>query len=264
MKKIGIVGIGFMGSAVARAIRRGEEEVSISIVEKDPVRRDVAIREFGASDYTDQPAQLMDSCDLVVLAVKPQDLATSAAALRGSRNQPPILSVLAGTTIETLARKFESDRIVRIMPNLAASIGRAVIGMSVGPGIQGADRTLCRSVIDPMGTILEVPEETLGAITGLSGSGIAFAFSFIHSLALGGVAEGIPYATALSGATEVVASAAALMAEGNIHPEEMVSRVASPGGTTIAGLTELYERSFTATVIAAVNAAAERSREIES
>lgn len=263
MKQIGIVGLGFMGSAVVRSVRSRHPAVSIGMVEKDSARRDIASGEYGARDYTERPAELIADSDLVVLAVKPQDFPAVAPSLAAGDSSPLYLSVLAGTSIETLTRRLGSERIVRIMPSLVAEIGRAVVGMSFGPGIRGADRTLAHDVVDGMGTVLEVQEPLLAAITGLSGSGVAFAFSFVHALALGGVAQGLPYGTALDGALEVVGGAAALLKEQAVHPEEMVSRVASPAGTTIAGLRELYEGAFTASVIAAVGAAADRARELE-
>lgn len=263
MKQIGLVGFGFMGSAVVRSVRTQFPKLSIGMVEKDTARRDIAASEYGARDYTDRPAELIAESDAIVIAVKPQDFAAIAPQISAGENSPLYISVLAGTSIETLSRRLGTDRIVRIMPSLVAEIGRAVVGMSFGPGVGKADRKLAHSVADGMGTVMEVQEPILAAITGLSGSGVAFVFSFIHALALGGVSQGIPYTAALEGAREVVGGAAALLTESGLHPEEMVSRVASPAGTTIAGLTELYEGSFSATVIAAVGAAADRARELE-
>lgn len=264
MKQIGMVGLGFMGSALVRSVRKNHPKLPIGMIEKDPARRDIASAEYGVRDYTDRASELIEESDLIVIAVKPQDLASVAPSIRTDAAAPLYLSVLAGTSIDTLSRLLGSDRIVRIMPSLVAEIGRAVVGMSFGPGIAAEDRSLCRTIVQGMGTVLEVEEPLLAAVTGFSGSGVAYVFSFIHALALGAVAQGLPYAAALEGALEVVGGATALLAESNAHPEEMVSRVASPAGTTIAGLTELYERSFTATVIAAVTAAAERARALES
>lgn len=263
MKQIGIVGFGFMGSAIVRSVRSRFPAVSIGMIEKDPARRDIAAGEYGARDYTDRPAELISESDVVVLAIKPQDFAAIAPSIAAAGNSPLYISVLAGTSVETLTKRLGSERIVRIMPSLVAEIGRAVVGMSFGPGVRGEDKARAHEVVDGMGTVLEVQEPLLAAITGLSGSGVAFVFSFIHALAMGGVAQGISYAMALEGALEVVGGASALLKETAVHPEEMVSRVASPAGTTIAGLRELYDGAFTASVIAAVGAAAERARELE-
>jgi pyrroline-5-carboxylate reductase len=234
------------------------------MVEKDPVRREFGATEFGAREYHDRPADLVAESDLVVLAVKPQDVERACDALRTDDGSIPlIVSVLAGTTIERLTSLLGTARIVRVMPNLAADIGRAVVGVCYSAATTHEDRETCRSLLDAMGTILEVREELIAAITGLSGSGIAFAFEFIHALALGGVAEGLTYADALRGAREVVGSAADLLIESGAHPQEMVSRVASPAGTTIAGLAAMYRGAFTATVIEAVSNAADRSRQLE-
>lgn len=150
------------------------------------------------------------------------------------------------------------------MPNLAADIGKAVVGVAFGPGVQHVTRQAFLTTFSGLGTLLEVPEERIAAITGVSGSGVAFTFRFIHALALGGVHQGLPYHQSLTAARDVVESAALLLRDNGIHPEEMVSRVCSPGGTTIEGIRMLAAKGMEDAVISAVAAAADRSRELES
>lgn len=263
MERIGLIGAGFMGTSLAAAVRTARADIKIGVVEKDTERRAAAVRRLGAEDFTDRPQELLRESDLVILAVKPQDLEATAIACGTETPRAILLSVLAGTPAARVAAAFGGVPVVRIMPNLAAEIGQAVTGISYPDTLSEDLRQEIASLLKPSGTLIDVPERLISAVTGLSGSGIAFAFQFIHALAMGGTAEGVAYPQALRAAIDVTASAAALLAHNGVHPEEMVSRVCSPAGTTIAGVRSLADGGFTATVMDAVSAAARRSREIE-
>ncbi len=272
MNKIALIGAGFMGSAVARALRQTDPSITIGVVEKDDTRRNTAITELGARDFSADPAEVVSWADLVVLAIKPQDLESAAAALfagarftdrSGSESTTPFVSILAGTSLDTLESVLRTDRLIRLMPNLAAEIGKSVTGVTVGSGITDTQRDSILRLLEGVGTLVDIPESRMAAITALSGSGIAFVFEFIDAMAMGAVLEGIPYNQALPAALDVVESAALLLRENGVHPEEMVSRVCSPSGTTVTGIRALARGRMRATVIDALGAAAERSRELE-
>lgn len=260
MKRILVVGTGFMGSAVARAIQRADGSVEVGIVEKNPDRRRQAVDQLHARDFSDSISGGTNWAELVVLAVKPQDAAAVAPALSGVSATTPLLSVLAGTPISRIAELTGAAMVVRIMPNLAVAIGKAVTGISFSDSVDDALRGDVVRLLGGMGTLVEVREELMHAVTGTSGSGIAFGFAFVEALAMAGVEQGIPWSQALVMATDVVESAALLLREEAVHPAELVSRVCSPGGTTIAGVRALEEGGFTAAVMDAVRAAADRSR----
>lgn len=263
MDTIGIIGTGFMGSSLAGAIRTNYPDITIGIVEKDSHKRAAAVSGFSATDYTGDPAALLRDSQAVILAIKPQDLEAFAALLPEGEIGIPLISVLAGTPTDRIARTLKATAVVRIMPNLAAEIGRAVIGITFPAAMSGGVREEIRSLLGGAGSLVEVEERLMSTITALSGSGIAFAFEFINALALGGVSEGLPYPQALRAAADVVASAAAVLESTQVHPQEMVSRVCSPAGTTIAGVQALAEGRFQATVMEAVQKSAERSRTLE-
>lgn len=263
MDNIGIIGTGFMGSSLASAIRTKYPNIKIGIVEKDSQKRDSAVRQFDATDYTSDVAGLLGDAQAVILAIKPQDLEKLAVQLPDTKIDTPIISVLAGTPTDRIARTLRASSVVRIMPNLAAEIGRAVIGITFPFAMSDSDQDEIRALLAGAGSLVEVEERLMSTITALSGSGIAFAFEFINALALGGVSEGLPYPQAVRAAADVVASAAAVLESKQVHPEEMVSRVCSPAGTTIAGVQALAEGRFQATVMDAVQKAAQRSRTLE-
>ncbi len=263
MKNIGIIGTGYMGTAVMRGILKTAPHVQFGMVEKDGSRRDYCTRELGALDFTAKPAELFGFSDMVILAIKPQDLESLADSIGKIDADSLILSMLAGTPITRIGGLLGVRRIIRIMPNLAADIGKAVTGITFSREIEYGVRTEVHRILQGLGTLLEVREDQLAAVTGISGSGIAFALEFIDALAMGGVLEGLPYGQAVQAARDVVESAAALMKESESSPSELVRRVCSPGGTTVQGVRALKAGQFDATVMTAVEAAARRSRELE-
>jgi pyrroline-5-carboxylate reductase len=253
-----------MGFSLASAIRERHSQVEFGVVEKYQPHRERSISVLGAQDFTDSPGDLASWSDVVILAVKPQDLSTVGDGLRGTLGTTPVVSMLAGTSIDRIADALATERIIRIMPNLAAEIGRAVIGFSAAAAVEAEVADAARTLLSSAGLLVEVPEHLMATITAISGSGIAFVFEFIHAMAMGGVSEGLPYRQALSATLEVVASAAALIEKSDVHPEEMVSRVCSPGGTTIAGVRALADGKFQGTLMEAMARSAARSRELES
>jgi pyrroline-5-carboxylate reductase len=264
MQSIGFIGMGFMGGALARAIHSSHSGISFHIIEKDPERRSTALHDLNAVDHSDDISGLLREVDAVFLAVKPQDLSLVAPTMQAHLDNTLVISMLAGTSLERLGTSLNTQRLIRIMPNLGAQVGQAVIGITIGTGVTPKASSQVQELLSAAGAVVPLPEHQMAAITGLAGSGIAYAFRFVHSLAMGAVQEGMPYSTALSAAIDMVISAGTVLRETGVAPEEMVSRVCSPGGTTIAGVRALEDGGFSATVMEAVHRAAERSRELES
>ena len=275
MRRLGIIGYGHMGRSIVGGLAREIPDLEVGIVEKDPDRRREA-QESGSGgdaaegvsvqDFTDRVPDLGSWADVTVLAIKPQDLADFAEAVGSDLDDAALVSILAGTPISTIESLLRPERLCRFMPNLAALVGEAAVGVSFGAGESAADsdfRSHAFAVARAIGAPVEVREDLLAAVTGVSGSGLAYAFRFVHALALGGTLEGMTYEQALETATQMVYGAATLLRENREHPEAMLSKVTSPGGTTIAGVKALEEGAFTDTVMAAVSAAAQRAREME-
>ncbi len=206
--------------------------------------------------------QLVASSETIVLAVKPQHVPHLARELSGTFTNQLLISVVAGLTIERLATHFGTSRIIRVMPNAPCLIGRGASAMAVGADATSEDRQFVESMMSGVGRVHVVGEELLDAVTGLSGSGPAYVALFIEALSDGGVRMGLPRATALELAAQTVAGAAQMIIDGTLHPAQVKDQVASPGGTTIAGIQALEERGFRGTTMAAVVAATERSRSL--
>lgn len=207
---------------------------------------------------------VLDACDVVVLAVKPQVLpGVLAEVVPAVRPEHLIVSIAAGVTLRALADALgESTRLVRVMPNTPCLVGASASGFSPGASATPDDAAVVERLFGAVGVAHRVPEHLLDAVTGLSGSGPAFAYLFIEALADGGVKCGLPRAVAQALAAQTVLGAAKMVLETGQHPGALKDAVASPGGTTIAGLHALEKAAFRAAAMGAVEAASARAQEL--
>jgi pyrroline-5-carboxylate reductase len=206
---------------------------------------------------------------VLVLALKPQQLdglLQSLTPLPPPPSPPPglarplLVSVLAGVGLQRLQRSFPGWDVVRCVPNAPALVRRGLIGLSVAGSLEPAARQLAHALLSPVGRVLDLPEAQLDAFLALTSSGPAFMAVVIEALADGGVAAGLPRAQALELAQAMAAGSLELLEQRQLHPAELKDMVASPGGTTIAGLRRLEAAGIRSALIEAVLAAYDRSR----
>ncbi|MFQ3620365.1 MAG: pyrroline-5-carboxylate reductase dimerization domain-containing protein, partial [Spirochaetales bacterium] len=201
---------------------------------------------------------------LTLIAVKPQDARSLLEEIAPFSEGKGFISLMAGKTLAFLQQYLKTALLCRYMPNLAAMYGKAAIGVSFPVNLEDVGfKSTCREIAQAVGLPLEIPETLMPTITGLSGSGIAFVFHYIHALALGGVKTGLPYPTALQTVLQVMEGAIEVLRKTGDPPSTWLTRVTSPAGTTIEGLQVLEEASVTAAVLGAVEAASRRAQELE-
>ncbi len=261
----GFVGAGKMATALARGLVSAGVAEPGSIVASDPLeaaRNDFAAATGGRAVAGN--AEVAAGADVLVLAVKPQGLGPVLAELRPLVGPGHlVVSVVAGATLATLAEGLgPSPRLVRVMPNTPALIGAGASGYCLGPNAGPDDEALVAACLGAVGLARRVPESQLDAVTGLSGSGPAFVYVMIEALADGGVRAGLPRETAIALAAQTVMGAARMVLETGLHPGVLKDQVASPGGTTIAGLHALERAGLRGALIDAVEAASRRSAEL--
>ncbi len=262
MNRIGILGFGNMGSALAAGLQRaGAFAVTVNDVRAERTRE--ARERFGLA-VVDDKKELFAGSDIVVLAVKPQEWRGLAPLLGGMGRGRAVISIMAGVGLAGIREELQADAVARFMPNLAAREARALVGVAFGEPAPEPFREAAFDVARAIGTPLEVPEHLMAAITGISGSGIAFVFAFLHALALGGVSVGLAYPKALTAALATVEGAVEVVRGSGENPVEWITRVASAAGTTIRGLEALEAGGFTHAVMKAVEQAAARAAEMES
>ena len=267
-ERIGFVGAGQMARAMASGFVRSELVHPAQITASDP--HSAATEEFGravpGAKLSRDNSQVLAESDVVFLAVKPQQMQHVLAELRGKVTADHlVISIAAGVKLATLAQGLDrTGRLLRVMPNTPCLVGQSASGFCLGPGATAADGELVRRLLESVGRALPVEEKLLDAVTGLSGSGPAFVYVIIEALSDGGVRMGLPRDVAMQLAAQTVKGAAEMVLSTNDHPAVLKDRVASPGGTTIAGLQALEGGGVRAALIAAVEAAARRSAELGS
>ncbi len=261
-RTVGTIGGGNMAEAILQGlVRSGYEAAQLLASDPVPERREHLSRKLGVRT-TDSNLELVEASEVVVLAVKPQQLEAALDTL--PRDGGPLyLSIAAGVTLATLRRWLGSgSRIVRAMPNTPALIGAGITAIADDTGAAAEDLERAEVVLGSVGDVVRVPERLLDAVTGLSGSGPAYVYLFIEALCEAGVREGLPAPVARDLAVQTVLGAASMVRETGEHPALLRERVTSPGGTTAAGLAVLERLGLRAALFAAVEAATARSREL--
>jgi len=262
---IGFIGGGQMARALAGGLVRGGLTSAERLVVFDPAeaaRAEFTAQVPGARLLADNRA-VIAAADVIVLAVKPQKADAVMEEVRGCCAPGKLLvSILAGTPLARLCAGLGTQRVVRVMPNTPCLVGVGAAGYALGPGATRQDAQRVGELLGAVGLALEVDESQLDAVTGLSGSGPAFVYTVIEALSDGGVRMGLPRAAATRLAAQTVLGAAQMVLTTGEHPGVLKDRVASPGGTTIAGLQALEERGLRAALMAAVQAATGRSVEL--
>ena len=263
--RIAFIGGGNMAEALLAGLLRKGVAVAEHLTVSDPDvhRRELLAERFGVAVHADNRTAAQGA-ELVVFCVEPQVLdAVLDEVVSSLQSRPLVISVAAGYPISRLQAHLETaTRLVRAMPNTPSTIGEGVTAVSLAPGLSSEDQDRTRCLFESVGKVVVVEERLMDAVTGLSGSGPAYVFAMIEALADGGVLMGLPRGTAQVLAAQTVAGAARMLLEQGTHPAVLKDRVASPGGTTIAGLSSLEQGRLRATLMSAVTAAAQRSQEL--
>lgn len=264
-EKIGVIGAGKIGSAIARGVIRAGLANKASVMASDvsAALRQAVGAELGVKT-TDDNCELCDFADIVIIAVKPQIVDPVAREIAKKLGKTKLLvSVAAGVPLARIEAELERGaRVVRVMPNIACVVGAGAAGYAGGKNATSADLEKVGAILNSFGIGMAVEEKYLDAVTGLSGSGPAYVFLFMEALADGGVQVGLARDVALKLAMQTVYGAAKMALESNKHLGELKDEVTSPAGTTIAGLYAMEQKGFHGTVMDAVVSATRRSQEL--
>ena len=261
---IGFIGAGQMARALASGFVNSGLVAPERIVAADPLESALAAfrKAVPAARTVADNATLAREADVLFLATKPQHVLPALADAKSQIGDKLLVSIAAGVNLKTLSGALAEARLVRVMPNTPCLIGQSASGYCMGPRATAADGQLVAQLLGAVGRAIAVDEKLLDAVTGLSGSGPAFVFVMIEALSDGGVRMGLPRDVAMALAAQTVRGAAQMVLETGEHPSVLKDRVASPGGTTIAGLQALEAGGLRAALMAAVEAATRRSIEL--
>ncbi|XP_060195970.1 pyrroline-5-carboxylate reductase [Lycium barbarum] len=261
--KVGFIGAGKMAESIARGV------VKSGILPANRIRtahsgsaRRTAFESIGVTVFENNN-QVVEDSDVIIFSLKPQVVKNVVSQLKPILSEKKLLvSVAAGLKLKDLQEWAGQGRFIRVMPNTPSAVGEAATVFTLGEKATTEDGELISQLFGAIGKVWKADEKLFDAVTGLSGSGPAYVFLAIEALADGGVAAGLPRELALGLASQTVLGAASMVTGMAKHPGQLKDDVASPGGTTIAGIHELEKSGFRGILMNAVVGAAKRSREL--
>ena len=265
-KKIGLIGSGNMGEALISGLISSGSAPSKNIICSDvrEERLEFIKDTYGITTTTDN-LQVVTWSNIIVYAVKPQIMASVLKQTADSLDMSKlIISIAAGVPMAAIESSLNKElRLIRVMPNVAASVKEGAAAIAAGENAREEDIQLAMSIFNSVGKSVFLKENYLmDAVTGLSGSGPAYIFLIVDALADAGVKVGLSRRDALFLSIQTVLGAAKMLLETKTHPGELKDMVTSPGGTAIAGLHTLEKGGLRTTLIDAVEAATIRSKQL--
>jgi len=261
-RKTGFIGTGNMGSALVKAAAKAIEKGNLLISDRTASKAAALAEEAGATVSNNNA--IASSCGTIFLGVKPQMMAEMlgeiAPVLKLRTDDFVLVSMAAGVTIERIRAMAGGDYpVIRIMPNLAVTVGESMILYSVSDNVPADGVPSFRDMLRFAGAFDELPESLMDVGCAISGCGPAFVFMFIEALSDGAVGCGLPREKAMKYAAQTLYGASKLMLVSGKHPAELKDQVANPGGATIVGIHALENRGFRAAAIEAINSAYQKT-----
>jgi pyrroline-5-carboxylate reductase len=262
-QRIAILGAGVMGETLLSAILRSGRSAADIVISEKREERAAELREAYGVTVTGNAEAVADA-DVILLVVKPQDVAALLGEIADSvRADAIVVSLAAGITIGTMTSALPDGlSVLRAMPNTPALVGEGMFGVSPGPGVSDEQVAAVVALLESGGKVVVVDEAQQDALTAVSGSGPAYVFYLAEAMIAGGVQAGLDADTARTLTAQTLVGASKLLAESDETAEELRRRVTSPNGTTHAAITTFDEHGVKDGLIAGVAAAAARSAEL--
>jgi pyrroline-5-carboxylate reductase len=262
--KIAFIGGGAMGEAMIRCLltRKVVMPQDVTVSDVSPVRRKLLIREYGVNTLADNK-KAAARADVIVLAVKPQNLHQVMGEVKGLVSRKLVLSIVAGASLSDLSEGLDHSSVVRAMPNMPAQIGEAMTVWTATAETQQEQKQLSQRVLAALGREIYVADERyLNMATALSASGPAYVFLFIEALIDAGVHIGLPRDMARELVVQTVIGSTHTVEKVGRHPADLRNTVTSPGGTTTEALHQLEKGGFRSLLLEAVAAAYEKTKHL--
>lgn len=266
-KKLGLVGGGAMGEALARGVVNAglvtPDDVWVSDVRVEQLER--LAGECGVRTTTDN-GRLAAECEIIILAVKPYVVSTVLDGLAPSLGpRHTLISIAAGVPLAFLEEHTPPEvALIRVMPNTPCLVNEGASAFALGRGAGPTQASYVQDILGAVGRVVEVPEPLLDTVTGLSGSGPAYVYLMIEALSDGGVRMGLPRDVATLLAAQTLVGAARMVLETGEHPGRLKDMVTTPGGTTAEGLAVLEAGAVRGCLIRAVEMATKKSKALRS
>lgn len=276
MKSIGMIGCGNMGSAIIKGYLQKNPDAAglITVYDLDHSKVAELRKLWPGIKAAESLEELTEAAELILIAVKPQHFKEVIYEIGGRLNADKhfIVSIAVGMPIDRISAWLDASsrqtkrsawRIVRVMPNTPALIGQGMSALCRSSAVSDTDFQEAIGLFKAVGRAVEIPEQLMHAVVGVSGSSPAYVYMFIEALADGAVAWGLSRSAAYEMAAQTVLGAAAMVLDSELHPGQLKDMVCSPGGTTIQAVAALEDKGLRTAVLAAVEAAAGKSKEMD-
>jgi len=262
-KHIGFLGAGNMAEALARGLLAGGVPPSLLLACDVAEPRRKVFEEALRVRATNDQRRLVAESDVVILAVKPQNVSEVLAIISGPSRAKLFISICAGVSTAFIEKELgDAPRVIRAMPNTPMLVGAGAAALARGKYSADEDLAVARALFETSAKVIVVKEALMDAVTAVSGSGPAYFFYLVEALAQAGVKLGLPKDSAVALARQTAFGAGKLLVQSPDAPEELRRKVTSPGGTTFAAIAKMEEAGLKEIVIRAVEAAAARSKEL--
>jgi len=261
--RVALLGVGKLGEALLTGLlRAGRPATDIVVTTRRPERAEQLREQYGVTVATN--AEVGALADVVVLAVKPQDMAALLAELAGTvPSERLVVSMAAGTTTATIEAALEPGTpVVRVMSNTPVLVDEAMSAISAGACAQEPHLALTEELLRPVGQTIRVPESQQDAVTALSGSGPAYFFYLVEAMTDAGILLGLPRQVAHDLIVQTALGSALMLRDSGEHPVRLREAVTSPAGTTISAIRVMEDHGVRAAMLSALEAARDRSRQL--
>lgn len=251
--KVAVIGAGKIGEAVARGLAKSHEITGVTMT-----KRSIGTIENLQSERivvtSDNKKAARDS-DIILISVKAGDAKHILLEISDYVKNKIVISLMAAVSIKKIESMIPDAKVVRAMPNIAATIGEAITAYAASPKLTSTDREKVEFVLRCFGDCVPVQENLMDAVTALSGSGPAYIAIMIEAMVSAGLKVGMPRDIAFKLVTKTLTGTADLLGQKQMHPAELRDTVTTPAGTTIAGIYELEKGSIRTSIMNAVDAA---------
>ncbi|WP_448583754.1 pyrroline-5-carboxylate reductase [Thermocrinis sp.] len=255
--RIGIVGFGNMGSALGEGLSKVWEVIAFDV---DSSKSEKALK-LGIG-WASSLNFLVENVHFILLAVKPKDARMVLENLKGKLKDKVLVSIVAGLSLKKIGEILGEEKVIRCMPNLAVMVGKGTMAYVCNELVSQQEEAQFCEGFSQCGTLYKIEEMLMDAFTSLAGSGPAFVMKFISALCLSGVREGFSYEQAKDIVLDTIEGTLYILKTFGGHPEEWISKVASPSGTTIEGLKVLEDKGFSGILMECIRRSTQRSKEL--
>jgi pyrroline-5-carboxylate reductase len=265
---IGFIGFGKMAEAIWKGLSKSElaNNNKTYFYEINKNRSEQIENSYKINPIELIP--LISKCKIIFICIKPQGISTLVSSFPKEINLSDklIISILAGTTIKNYEKHLgKSIQLIRIMPNTPSLLNAGMSAIAYNNNVTAHNKSLCKNIFSSFGEIIEIQETDMNTVTGISGSGPAFFYRLADAIAKTGEKEGLEYSKAIYLAAQTMIGAGTMLLKSNKTPQELISDVSSPNGTTIAGLTEFdksnIDQEIQNVILTTIKKAKELSRE---